>query len=103
MAFTQGAFIYLGAGEEHPDRDRAVLKTKGLTTTIVAVPSPEAAVTVAKELVADGAQSLELCGGFGTKTVAEVVEAVGSRVPVAGVTYGVESVHALAALFPEED
>lgn len=50
-----------------------------------------------------GAQSIELCGGLGSKVVAEVIEATGGRVPVGGVTYGVESVHALAALFPQAD
>ncbi|QEW03465.1 DUF6506 family protein [Microbacterium lushaniae] len=74
----------------------------GLKTTIVAVPDPAAAAAVAVELVDDGAQSIELCGGFGTEVVAEVAAAVDGRVPVGGVTYGMESVPLLAKLFDEE-
>jgi hypothetical protein len=101
MSFDNWAFIYLGEGDEDPATDRAVLKTGGLTTTFVAVPDAAAASRVAKDLVDAGAQSIELCGGLGPKVVAEVVEATGGKVPVGGVTYGVESIHSLAALFPQ--
>jgi hypothetical protein len=80
--------------------DRAVIQRGALTTTIVAVPERFAAVQVAaEELVDDGAQSIELCGSFGPKWVAEVVEATGGRVAVGGVSYGMESMPALASLF----
>jgi Family of unknown function (DUF6506) len=99
MAFTTWGFIYLGVGTEDPAVDRAVIERGGLTTTIVAVPDREAAVQVAAELVDAGAQSIELCGAFGPTTTARVIEAVGDRVPVGSVSYGVESVPAVAALF----
>ena len=99
MSFTNWGFIYLGTGTEDPAVDRAVIARGGLTTTIVAVPERAAATDVALELVDAGAQSIELCGAFGPKWVAEVREATGGRVPVAGVTYGVESVPAVASLF----
>ena len=66
----------------------------------MAVPEVAAAVRVAVELVERGAQSIELCGAFGPAVTAQVIEAVGDRVPVGSVSYGAESVHALAALFP---
>ena len=99
MTFNKWAFIYLGVGEEDPLVDRAVIERGGLTTTIVAVPDRAAAIDVARELVEGGAQSIELCGAFGPRWVAEVVEATGGRVPVGGVNYGMESVPRLAALF----
>lgn len=102
MAFHRWGFIYLGMGQEDPTRDRAVIEHGGLTTTIVAVPDPESAARVAVELVEDGAQSIELCGGFGPSVVADVVAAVQGRIPVGGVTYGMESVPALARLFSDE-
>ena len=102
MSFHRWGFIYLGAGTEDPARDRAVIESGGLTTTIVAVPTRQAAVQVAVELVDDGAQSIELCGGFGQTAVAEVVAAVDGRVPVGAVTYGMESVPLLAGLFADE-
>jgi hypothetical protein len=103
MSFNKWAFIYLGEGTENPAVDRAVIKTGGLTTTIVAVPDPAAAVQVASELVDGGAQSIELCGGLGPGVVTDVVAATDGKVPVGGVNYGVESIHALAALFPRSD
>jgi hypothetical protein len=100
--FTHWAFIYLGTGAEDPAVDRAVIERGGLRTTIVAVPDRAAVVPVAEELVAAGAQSIELCGGFGTEAAAGVVAALAGRVPVGSVTYGMESIHALAALFPAD-
>lgn len=64
------------------------------------MPTPDAAVEVARALVSDGAQSIELCGAFGTTGAARVVDAVGSLVPVGVVTYGVEAIGPLATLFP---
>lgn len=98
-ASNKSAFSFLG-GQEDPAVDRAVIERGGLTTTIVAVPDPSRAAAVTRELVADGAQSIELCGAFGPASVAEVLQATGGQIPVGGVTYGMESVHHVAALSP---
>jgi Family of unknown function (DUF6506) len=102
MSFNSWGFIYLGLGEEDPAVDRAVIQRGGLKTTIVAVPTREAAVEVAVELVDAGAQSIELCGGFGSAVTTRAIEAVGDRVPVGAVSYSMESVHPLASLFAPE-
>jgi hypothetical protein len=99
MTFNSWGFIYLGLGSEDPAVDRAVIQRGGLTTTIVAVPDRDTAVQVAAELVDAGAQYIELCGAFGPTMTARVIQAVGDRVPVGSVTYGMESIPALAALF----
>ena len=99
MTFNNWAFIYLGMGTEDPAVDRAVIERGGLRTTIVAVPEKSAVVQVAVELVDTGAQSIELCGAFGPVWAARVIEAIGGRVPIGSVTYGMESVPSLAALF----
>lgn len=99
-SFNNWGFIYLGVGDEDPAVDRAVIERGGLRTTIVAVPDEEAAVSAAVELVDGGAQSIELCGGFGPTLLAQVVEATGGRIPVGQVRYGMESMHGLAELFP---
>ncbi|MEU4396763.1 DUF6506 family protein [Kribbella sp. NPDC023855] len=96
----QLGFHLLVLGEEDPVRDRAVISVGGLTTTIVPVPDCALAAGVAKKLVADGAQAIELCGGLRPSVVTEVLAATEGKVPVGGVYYGVESVHGLAALFP---
>jgi hypothetical protein len=99
MSFNSWGVIYLGLGEEDPTVDRAVIQRGGLKTTIVAVPTREAAVDVAVQLVDAGAQSIELCGGFGSAITTRVIEAVGDRVPVGAVAYTMDSVHPLASLF----
>jgi hypothetical protein len=99
MSFNKWAFIYLGLGTENPAVDRAVIDSGGLTTTIVAVPDKDAAVAAATELVEAGAQSIELCGAFGSPGAARVIQAVGDRVPVGVVGYGPEAIPMLAALF----
>lgn len=98
MEFNRYGFIYLGVGEEDPAVDRAVLNTGGLRTTIVAVADRAQAVGVAAELVAEGAQTIELCGAFTAGDVAAVREVVDS-VPVGAVRYDMDAVPQLAALF----
>ena len=99
MTFNNWAFIYLGTGEEDPAVDRAVIERGGLRTTIVAVPEKSAVVQAAVELVDGGAESIELCGAFGPVWAAKVIEAIGGRVPVGAVAFGMESVPGLAAMF----
>ena len=88
----------MGLGDEDPAVDRWVVERGGLTTTIIAVSDPSEVVAVATELVDAGVQSIELCGAFGPKWVTEVIAATDGRVPVGGVSYGAESVPALAGL-----
>ena len=100
--FNNWAFIYMGSGAEDPAVDRAVIDRGGLRTTIVAVPDGAAAPAVAAELVDAGAQSIELCGGFGATVMPKVIEATGGCVPVGQVRYGMEAIPGLAALFTPE-
>lgn len=64
-------------------------------TTVVAVPSVSDVPAVASELVAAGAERVELCGGMGPVPAAEVAKVV--DVPVTTVLYGFESLPAAAA------
>ncbi len=102
MGFSNYAFIYLGVGTEDPAIQRAEIEHDGLRTTIVAVPTKAAVVTIALELMESGAESIELCGAFGPIWTARVIEALGASIPVGGVAFGMESVHALADMFPKE-
>ena len=98
VAFNNWGFIYLGSASQAPS-EPTVIESDGVTTTIVAVPERAAAVGAAQTLVAGGAQLVELCGAFGPSVAAQVIEAVGEQVPVGSVSYGVESIPAMAALF----
>jgi hypothetical protein len=90
-------FIFLSPNAD-PLTHRAVVETRGFKTTLVAVPDPSDAPSVAVALLAEGVQLLELCGAFGPHWTDRVLEAVQHRVPVGAVSYGVESVAALTAL-----
>jgi hypothetical protein len=61
--------------------------------------SAQEGVAVAKQLVEEGVQLLELCGGFGPRWTAAMLDATGRRVPAGAVAYGPESIDAMHALF----
>jgi hypothetical protein len=68
--------------------------------TCIGVPSIADAPSVARELVADGVELIELCGGFSGAGLGAVVAAVGGRVPVGAVFYGIEASDGLSRIFP---
>ena len=51
----------------------------------------EQVIEIAKQLVAEGVQMIELCGGFGPQWIAKVSDAIQGTVPVGGVFYGPEA------------
>jgi predicted polyphosphate/ATP-dependent NAD kinase len=66
----------------------------------VGVRSVSDAPAVAQQLVADGVELIELCGGFGGAGLAAVVSAVKNRVPVGAVFFGVDASAGLNRIFP---
>lgn len=93
---SRWAYIFEQPGA-NPEVDRFVIDREGQETTLVAVPDASAAARVAIELVDDGTQLIELCGGFSLADAASVVDAVDGRVPVGHVVFSVESVTGAAA------
>lgn len=77
---------------ERVDRER-----DGQRRPIVFVPDESVAPKVAADLVAEGIELVELYGGFGSTAAAAVSAAVGGKVPVGLVTFGMESLVAAAA------
>lgn len=49
------------------------------------------AVDVAKSLLKEGAQMIELCGGFGPLWIAKISKAINYEIPVGSVAYGPEA------------
>lgn len=80
---------------EDPTADPTVDRWTFGATTVVAVPSPADAPAVAAELVASGAERVELCGGMGPIHAAAVQAKV--TVPVTTILFGFESLPAAAA------
>lgn len=92
MKFNNFAYIFLGPGLD-PKQNRSVIKTDYLTFTAIGIDfhHKEQVIHVAKEVIANGAQMIELCGGFGPLWIAKVSEAIHNKVPVGSVAYGPEA------------
>jgi predicted polyphosphate/ATP-dependent NAD kinase len=66
----------------------------------IGVSSVADAPKLARQLVEEGVELIELCGGFGGAGLAAVVAAVQGRVPVGAVFFGVDASAGLKRLFP---
>jgi 2-keto-3-deoxy-6-phosphogluconate aldolase len=98
MALTHWGFIYTGAGND-PARTRVVTGSASCRLVAVGVERPEQGIEVARALVAEGVQLIELCGGFGPVWAGKIVEAIGRAVPVGAVGYGPEAIDQLHGIF----
>jgi Family of unknown function (DUF6506) len=98
MALTRFGFIVTGAGL-NPATHRSEMNSPAFTMIAVGVEKAEQGVAVAKQLVADGVQLIELCGGFGPLWTGKIIAAIGSAVPVGSVAYGPEAIDQMHALF----
>ena len=98
MALTHWAMIVSAPGLD-PATHRVDWQTDACRTVIVGVERTEDAVPVAKALVEDGVQLIELCGAFGAEPTARLLEATGHAVPIGPVRYGPEVVAQVAAIF----
>ncbi|MGW2393522.1 DUF6506 family protein [Streptomyces lydicamycinicus] len=98
MALTHWGFIYTAAGSA-ADGDVSVVDTGECRTVLVGVEKPEQALAVARRLVGEGVQLIELCGGFGPVWAGRVIEAIDGAVPVGTVGYGPEAVDQVHAIF----
>jgi hypothetical protein len=101
MALIDFAFIVFGP-DYNPDDHSQTLQSAALKTRIIGVDSLDRAEVVAQELVSEGVQLIELCGWFGPKGAARIIEAVGDKVPVGFVTSGPDSIDQMYTLFYSE-
>lgn len=88
------AFIYLLDHPSEPPRTDQVG-----TLTCVGIQTIADAPDVVRQLVTDGIELIELCGGFGGAGLAAVTAAAQGRVPVGAVFYGVDASAGLQRLF----
>lgn len=102
MALNAFGFIFTGR-DLNAAEHRAVIQRGDFRAVMVGVAEPSQAVAVAKEMVADGIELIELCGGFGPVWTGKIIAAIEGRVPVGSVGYGPESIDGMARLFPSVD
>ena len=84
----KAAFIFVAPGGDAAQH-RSWVKTPGVELLAVAVENYAGAVALAKELVNEGIQAIELCGGFGNVGTAKIVEAVEGKIPVGTVRFDI--------------
>ena len=82
----KAAFIFL-APEVDPAKDRETVITPQVELTAVAARNYQQAEAVAVELVEQGIEAIELCGGFGNKGTARIAEAVAGKAAVGAVRF----------------
>ena len=93
MALEKFGFIVTGDNfEQLQGTDRFRMK-------VVGVKSPEQGIEVARQMVKEGIQLIELCGGFSPVWAGKIIEAIDYAVPVGVVAYGPESIDSMHALF----
>lgn len=82
----KAAFLFLAGGADSA-ANRAVNVTPSVELLSVGVKDYADAVAVAKELVKEGYGAIELCGGFGHKGTAMIVDAVEGKAAVGVVRF----------------
>lgn len=95
MALTRFGFIVTG------DDFVQWVGTARFRMKVVGVQKPEQGVQVAKDMVAEGIELIERCGGFSPVWAGRIIEAIDYAVPVGVVAYGPESISGMYRLFPE--
>ena len=92
----KAAFMFVSPDVESGKRVK--IDTPTLSMMMVGAKDYDDAVNIAKNLVEEGIQLIELCGGYGPVGAAKIIEAVGDKIPVGLVSFGSESAGKLAAL-----
>lgn len=92
MALKYWAYIFLSPGFD-PQKQTATLESPQTKVKLVGIDmkKKEQVLEVTKQLVKDGVQMIELCGGFGPIWVDKVLEEIHHAVPVGSVMYGPEA------------
>jgi hypothetical protein len=97
MRVTASAFIFKGPGLS-PATHRADFHSASFTQWVVGVSSVDEAHAVAADLLGEGAQVIELCGGFNDTDAAAIAASIGHAVPVGAVSFAGRSLERLNEL-----
>ena len=100
MALTHWGFIYTAPGAD-PKHSRTVADTGTCKTVLIGVEKADDGVAVARSLVEEGVQLIELCGGFGPVHAGRIIEAIDGVVPVGVIGYGPEAIDQVHSIFSD--
>ncbi len=98
MGLSKFGFIVTGSGLD-PDTNRMSMKSDSFEMIAVGVENASEGVSVAQDMVANGIELIELCGGFGPIWTSKIIEAINGKIPVGSVGYGPESIDQMYHLF----
>ena len=99
MKFNSFAFIFLSPGFCPEDNTVATKKDNYRFKAVgIDMANKEKALDVAEQLVEEGYQMIELCGGFGPEWAYKVAERLENKIPVGTVFYGPQFRQQLADL-----
>lgn len=84
----KAAFIFIAPGNEYKIH-QAVIPAPVVELHVVGVKKYEEGVAVAKKLVEQGIEAIELCGGFGAEGVAQIKKAVAGKATVGVVRFDI--------------
>lgn len=92
MALKYWAYIFLSPGFD-PHKQNVTLESSQSKVKLIGIEmkKKEEVLQVAKQLVKEGVQLIELCGGFGPVWVAKVLEEINHSIAVGSVMYGPEA------------
>lgn len=79
-------FINLGTAYV-PATHQAVIASTEFSSTIICVSTMVEAIEVAKKMVADGIEVIELCGEFGQSGAFQIINAIDCKIPVGYVSF----------------
>lgn len=83
---TRYGYIILGEGYES-DKHQAAINSTQFSSTIICVETIGQAIIVAKQMVEDDIEVIELCGEFGQSGAFQIVNAIDCKVPVGYVSF----------------
>ena len=92
MALRYWAYIFLSPGF-NATQHIATMESNGCRFKAVGIDinNREQVIEIAKQLIDEGVQMIELCRGFGPQWIAKISDAISHAIPVGGVFYGPEA------------
>lgn len=91
MALKKMGFIVTGSDLE-PQKHSMLMFSESFELVTVGISDASEGPDVARSLMSEGVELIELCGAFGPHWTAKVIEAIEGEIPVGTVSYGLESI-----------
>ena len=83
---TKYGYIILGEGYQAAQH-RATINSPQFSSNIICAETIKDAIIIAKQMVQDGIEVIELCGEFGQSGAFQIVNAIDCKVPVGYVSF----------------